>query len=268
MCAGLWSVPVTGWHSRHAKPGSLLPLVAVLAGLVLLIGSMIQLVPVLDQWRQASASGPTAGAVSSSPEGFEETGTAGDEYVVDEPAAAFREPVLTRKPTTATEKPAAVEETGKTHRATTSRPVPAPSSVAIPSIDVQSRLIKLGLNADRSLQVPRSYEVAGWYTKGPTPGELGPAVIVGHYDSVNGPAVFHRLNELRPGQSVQVRRADGSVAKFSVDRVKRFSKDDFPTDEVYGQVNRPELRLITCGGSFDYRTRHYRDNVVVFAHSD
>ncbi len=157
---------MTGWHSRHAKPGSQLPLVAVLAGLVLLIGSMLQLVPVLDQWRQASASGPTAGAVSSSPEGFEETGTAGDEYVVDEPAAAFREPVLTRKPTTATEKPAAVEETGKTHRATTSRPVPAPSSVAIPSIDVQSRLIKLGLNADRSLQVPRSDEVAGWYTKG------------------------------------------------------------------------------------------------------
>ncbi len=257
---------MTGRHLRPAKPSGLLALVAVLAGLVLLIGSSIQLVPVLSQWRQASASGPTAGAVSSSPEGFEETGTAGDEYVVDKPVAASRELLLTRK--SATEKPGAVEETGKTHRATTNRPVPAPSSVAIPSIGVQSRLIKLGLNADRSLQVPRSYEVAGWYTNGATPGEFGPAVIVGHYDSVNGPAVFYRLNELRPGQSVQVRRADGSVAKFSVDRVKRFSKDDFPTDEVYGQVNRPELRLITCGGSFDYRTRHYRDNVVVFAHMD
>lgn len=259
---------MTAWHSRPAKPGSLLPLVAVLAGLVLLIGSMIQLVPVFDQWRQASASGPTAGAASSSPEGFEETGTAADEYVVDEPSVAFREPLLTRKSATATEKPGAVEEAGKTQRATTDQPVPAPSSVAIPSIGVQSRLIKLGLNADRSLQVPRSYEVAGWYTKGTSPGELGPAVIVGHYDSVNGPAVFYRLTELRSGQSVQVRRADGSVSKFSVDRVKRFSKNDFPTEEVYGQVNRPELRLITCGGSFDYRTRHYRDNIVVFAHSD
>ncbi len=259
---------MTGRRLRPVKPSRLLPLVAVLAGLVLLIGSTIQLVPVLDQWRQASASGPTGSAGSSAPLGFEAAGSAGDEYVVNEPASASREPLRARGSATATEKPAAplVEKRGKTRRAATTKPVPAPSSVAVPDIGVQSRLIKLGLNADRSLQVPRSYSLAGWYTKGAAPGEVGPAVIVGHYDSVNGPAVFYRLNELRPGQSVQVRRTDGSVARFSVDRIERFSKGKFPTDKVYGQVNRPELRLITCGGSFDYSTRHYRDNIVVFAH--
>lgn len=144
--------------------------------------------------------------------------------------------------------------------------VPVPASVSILSIGVQTRLVRLGLNADQSLQVPRSGAFAGWYTKGAAPGEVGPAVIVGHYDSVDGPAVFYRLSELQPGQSVQVGRADGTVVTFAVDRVKRFSKGEFPTDEVYGRVNRPELRLITCGGSFDYDTRRYRDNYVVFAH--
>ncbi len=257
---------MSGWQLWPARPGRLLPLVAVLAGLVLLIGSMVQLGPVLDR-RQASGSGPTAGAASSGPQGFEAAGTAGDEYVVAEPIAAFREPLLARKPATAAERPAApAKERGETPGDATDRPAPAPSSVTIPSIGVQSRLIKLGLNADRSLQVPRSYSLAGWYTNGAAPGELGPAVIVGHYDSVDGPAVFYRLKDLEPGQTVQVRRTDGSTAMFAVERVKRFGKDDFPTDEVYGSVGRPELRLITCGGSFDYRTRHYRDNVVVFAH--
>ncbi len=257
---------MTDRHLRPAKPGRLLPLVAVLAGLVLLTGSAMQLVPVLDQWRQASASG--ASAVPSNPVGFEAAGSAGDEYVVDEPAGAVREPLLTRKSAAATKKPArrAVSERDNTRKAARNRPVPAPSSVVIPSIGVQSRLIKLGLNADRSLQVPRTYSLAGWYTKGAVPGEVGPAVIVGHYDSVDGPAVFYQLSQLRSGQSVQVRRADGSIATFLVDRVERFSKGKFPTDEVYGRVNRPELRLITCGGSFNYSTRHYRDNIVVFAH--
>ncbi len=259
---------MTGRHLRPVKPSRLLPLFAVLVGLVLLVGSTIQLVPVLDQWRQTAASRPASIAVSSSPPGFGAARTAEDQYVVDEPPSASPEPPPVGGSATVTKESAApvAEARGSTHRAATTRSVPAPSSVAIPSIGVQSRLIKLGLNADRTLQVPRSYSLAGWYTKSAAPGEVGPAVIVGHYDSVNGPAVFHRLNQLRPGEPVQVRRADGSLAEFSVDRVKRFSKGKFPTDEVYGEVNRPELRLITCGGSFDYRTRHYRDNVVVFAH--
>ena len=260
---------MTGRRLRPAKPGRMLPLVAVLAGLVLLIGSTIQLMPVLDKWHQASASGPTAGAAASNPHGFEAAGTAEDEYLVDEPAAASHEPLLAREPATGPGQsaPPVTDGRGRTRRATaTTTPVPAPSVVAIPSIGVQSRLIKLGLNADHSLQVPKSYSLAGWYTRGAAPGEVGPAVIVGHYDSVDGPAVFYRLKELRAGQTVHVRRADGSIVKFAVDRVKRFGKDDFPTDDVYGRVDRPELRLITCGGSFDYRTRHYRDNVVVFAH--
>lgn len=108
--------------------------------------------------------------------------------------------------------------------------------------------------------------MAGWYTKGGAPGDIAPAVIVGHYDSVNGPAVFYRLAQVLPDAAIQVRRADGSVATFTVDRVRRFSKGKFPTDQVYGAVDRPELRLITCGGSFDHSTGHYRDNYVVFAH--
>ncbi len=261
---------MTDRRGRPTRPGRLLPLVAVLAGLVLLVGSLFQLVPVLHPSRQGSAFSSGARAFSSDPQGFEAAGTAGDEYVVDEPAAAVpaREPLLARS--SAREGKAAagavVPERSKSRQSATNAQVAAPASMAIPSISVEARLIRVGLNPDRSLQVPRSHSLAGWYTKGAAPGETGPAVIVGHYDSVDGPAVFYRLSELRPGQSVQVRRADGSVAKFSVDRVERFSKGKFPTDEVYGRVNRPELRLITCGGSFNYRTRHYRDNIVVFAH--
>ena len=136
----------------------------------------------------------------------------------------------------------------------------------IPDIGVRTRLVGLGLNPDRSLEVPTDYALAGWYTRGAVPGEVGPAVAVGHYDSVDGPAVFYRLRELRRGQLMQVRRVDGSVLVFSVDRVERVDKSGFPSAEVYGDVVRPELRLITCGGAFDRSTRHYRDNVVAFAH--
>jgi sortase (surface protein transpeptidase) len=92
-------------------------------------------------------------------------------------------------------------------------------------------------------------------------------VIAGHVDSTHGPAVFYRLGRLRRGAQVRVLRADGRVARFTVDRVDRFAKDAFPTVQVYGNTtNRAELRLITCGGDFDRRTGHYVDNVVAFAH--
>lgn len=135
----------------------------------------------------------------------------------------------------------------------------------MPTIGVDTRLVRLGLNPDRSLQVPQDYAHAGWYAGGVAPGQNGPAVLVGHLDSVDGPAVFHRLGELREGDPVQVRRADGSVGAFRVRRVDQVPKDAFPTAEVYGPVARPELRLITCGGTFDESSGHYRDNVVVFA---
>ena len=148
-------------------------------------------------------------------------------------------------------------------------PASAPVAISIPAIGVSSRLQSLGQNADGSMQVPARgsprYNQAGWYRYSPTPGSRGPAVIVGHLDSVNGPSVFFRLGSLHPHDTVLVRRADGSVAVFAVDQVRRYPKSNFPTQLVYGNTNYAALRLITCGGSIDPVTGHYRDNIVVLA---
>jgi hypothetical protein len=141
-----------------------------------------------------------------------------------------------------------------------------PVGLAIPSIAVRStKIVDLGLQDDGSIEVPRDASAPGWFTPGPSPGQLGPAVIAGHVDSTTGPAVFYRLSELRPGARVDVTRTDGSVATFSVDRVLTFEKDDFPTRAVYGATTRAELRLITCGGNYDDDTG-YDSNTVAFAH--
>lgn len=144
---------------------------------------------------------------------------------------------------------------------------PAPVRVRIPAIGVDSMLVSLGLNADGTIQVPPNSSEAGWYQNGPAPGDPGPAVILGHLDSVTGPAVFYRLSSMRAGQQVQVVRADGSVVTFVVQRIATFPVASFPTREVYGATTAPELRLITCGGSFDYVQGRYQANVVVFANA-
>lgn len=140
-----------------------------------------------------------------------------------------------------------------------------PVHIAIPAIGVSAAVVRLGLNADGSLQVPGDFDVTGWFTGGPAPGETGPAVIAGHIDSRRGPAVFYRLRELRPGQEITVGRRDGSNVRFAVDGVAQYPKDDFPTRAVFGPSPDPLLRLITCGGAFDRSLRSYRDNVVVTA---
>ncbi|HTL83835.1 MAG TPA: class F sortase [Acidimicrobiia bacterium] len=140
-----------------------------------------------------------------------------------------------------------------------------PARVQIPSIGVDVPLVPLGLAPDDTMEVPHDFTVAGWYTNGPRPGETGPAVIAGHVDSYTGPAVFFRLKDLQPGSEVRVARVDGSSATFVVTRVAHYGKDAFPTSEVFGPAPAPELRLITCGGDFDFARRSYRDNVVVFA---
>jgi sortase (surface protein transpeptidase) len=137
--------------------------------------------------------------------------------------------------------------------------------VDIPGIGVRSRLVRLGLDADRELEVPDDFDLAGWYTHGPAPAERGPVVIAGHVDSRRGPAVFHDLHRLEPGQPVHVHRADGLVATYVVDRVEQHPKDAFPTEDVYGNTAGEELRLITCGGAVDLRRRTHRDNIIVFA---
>ncbi len=147
------------------------------------------------------------------------------------------------------------------------RPSP-PTALSIPSIGVQAKgIVDLHLDAHGKLQAPADFNRAGWYADGPTPGEFGPAVIGAHVDSRSGPAVFYRLGSLSKGAEVRVTRKDGTTARFVVDRVARYAKDDFPTSEVYGDTKgRAELRLITCGGAFDRAIGHYVDNVVAFAH--
>ena len=143
--------------------------------------------------------------------------------------------------------------------------VPAPTGLIIPSIGVRSGLVRLRLTPSGALQVPAIASVAGWYTGSPRPGAVGAAVIVGHIDSETGPGVFYRLDLLRPGRLVYVRRSDGSLAVFRVTAVRSYLKADFPTLAVYGPTPNAQLRLITCGGSFDFETGHYLSNVIVYA---
>ena len=143
--------------------------------------------------------------------------------------------------------------------------VSLPVTLTIPSIGVQTSLIHLGLMADGTLQVPQSTAVAGWYTGSPRPGAVGSAVIAGHIDSRTGPGIFFRLSSLRPGDRVYVRRADGTLAVFRVTAVRQFPKDSFPTSAVYGPVPDPEVRLITCGGTFDPQLGSYLSNTIVYA---
>ncbi|MGW5412116.1 class F sortase [Actinomadura geliboluensis] len=146
-------------------------------------------------------------------------------------------------------------------------PRSVPVQVAVPAIGVRAPLVRLGLDADGSVQVPRADRPgeAGWYDLGPAPGERGAAVLLGHVDSAAGAAVFYDLGRLRPGHRVEVTRADGRVAVFTVESVERVAKDRFPTQRVYGPLDRPGLRLVTCGGPFDRAARGYRDNVIVYA---
>lgn len=140
-----------------------------------------------------------------------------------------------------------------------------PVEVRLPTIGVRSVLVRLGLNADGSMEVPSDFGSAGWLATGPVPGARGPAVIAGHVDSTTGPAVFFRLRELRAGDPVEVVQRDGDVVRFTVRTRSTFAKDRFPTDQVFGPTAGPVLRLITCDGDIDPRTGHYKDNLVVFA---
>jgi hypothetical protein len=146
-----------------------------------------------------------------------------------------------------------------------SQAVAEPVSLVIPAIDVSTRLIHLGLTRTGALQVPGTTAVAGWYTGSPRPGEPGGAVIAGHVDSKAGPGVFLRLGMLKPGEKVYVRRADGTLAVFSITSVRSYPKTGFPTSAVYGPTPDAQLRLITCSGTFDSTTGHYLSNTIVYA---
>jgi LPXTG-site transpeptidase (sortase) family protein len=143
-----------------------------------------------------------------------------------------------------------------------------PVSVRIPDIGVSAPVMKVGKNADGTVQVPplAIHTLPGWYESGPAPGQPGAAVILGHVDSTSGISVFFDLKDLRAGAKVYVTLADKKVATFAVDGVQKVAKDAFPTASVYGRADYPSLRLITCGGPFDAATGHYLDNIIVYAH--
>ncbi|MDM4720402.1 class F sortase [Micromonospora sp. WMMA1363] len=146
-------------------------------------------------------------------------------------------------------------------------PASRPVAIQIDTIDVAAPVHTVGLASDGTIAAPDAAraEEAGWYDQGPTPGQYGPAVIVGHVDTSTGPAIFHGLRSLRAGDRVEVARSDGTVAVFEVNSVERFDKQRFPADQVFGDFSRPNLRLVTCGGRWVGGETGYADNVVVFA---
>ena len=137
-------------------------------------------------------------------------------------------------------------------------------TISIPRIGVKAGIVGIGLRADGAMQVPHPDQV-GWYKRGPRPGAPGPAVLVGHVYYRPGPAVFYRLRDLRPGDEILIRQRHGATIRFIVERLERVPKTALPTKRIWPTTSRPLLRLITCGGSFNHATHHYRDNLIVYA---
>jgi sortase (surface protein transpeptidase) len=142
-----------------------------------------------------------------------------------------------------------------------------PTSVKIPKIGAESSLLAVAVKTDGSISVPSVHTPmqAAWYKLSPVPGDVGPAIVLGHVDGDKKPGIFYKLKELAPGDEVDIDRSDGRKLKFVVDRVTQVPKDTFPKDAVYGNSDKPELRLITCGGAFDHAEHSYKDNIVVYA---
>ncbi|WP_405573620.1 class F sortase [Streptomyces phaeochromogenes] len=141
----------------------------------------------------------------------------------------------------------------------------APKQVSIPSLGISSTLETLGQNEDGAMTTPKDPDLAGWYEPGPTPGSQGPAVIAGHVTWNGADAVFKGLDTLKAGDTVEVTREDGKTATFTVERVEEYPKKEFPTLEIYKNLDHAGLRLVTCGGEFDADRHYYPNNVVVFA---
>ncbi|WP_406497149.1 class F sortase [Streptomyces sp. NBC_00846] len=145
-----------------------------------------------------------------------------------------------------------------------------PTRLQIPSLAVNAPFTGLVVGADGRLTPPPANDpnMVGWFKHGVTPGERGAAIVAGHVDTMTGPAVFLQLQFLKPGATVDIIRADGSVATFKVDSVETFSKANFPDKRVYSDTPSAQLRLITCGGAYNKTVKDYEDNVVAFAHLD
>jgi sortase (surface protein transpeptidase) len=161
---------------------------------------------------------------------------------------------------------AGVEDTESASQSTDVLEASAPVRIRIPTLDLEARFEdELGLNEDDTVEVPEGFDTVGWYKHGPTPGERGPAVVLGHVDSYRGPAVFYSLGQLRLGDDILIEREDGTTANFVVTGLDRYSRDSFRTDLVYGDIDHAGLRLVTCSGTFDRGKQVYSHNLVVYA---
>ncbi|WP_328498987.1 class F sortase [Streptomyces sp. NBC_00414] len=161
--------------------------------------------------------------------------------------------------------PAAASGAPKSERPAADAPA-APAEMAVPSLGITSSLMELGLNTDRTVQVPPAEEgmTAGWYTGGAVPGEIGAAVIIGHNDTRFGEAVFHDLKKIKEGADITVTDRTGKVVHFTVTAMESVAKNAFPTEKVYGPTQERALRLVTCDGDFDAQG-HPVDNLIVYA---
>lgn len=145
-------------------------------------------------------------------------------------------------------------------------PRSAPVGISIPTLNLSAEFESpLGLNEDETIEVPEAYDTVAWYQFSPTPGELGPAVVLGHVDSHQGPAVFFKLKELKPGDEILIKRHDGKTAVFEVTALEKYEQAGFPSELVYSDINHSGLRLVTCTGLYNDYTQRYSHNLVVFA---
>ncbi|MEU9180736.1 class F sortase [Streptomyces sp. NPDC048550] len=162
--------------------------------------------------------------------------------------------------------PAAASSAGAAAAPAAPLPASEPVRVRIPAAGVDAGpLLELGLAANGTVEVPSVADGnrIGWYTKAVTPGETGPAVLIGHFDTARGPAVLRNVSKIRTGDEITVSRADGTTAVFRVRELEQVDKKNFPTAKVYGNTARPELRVITCGG--EITEGHRPDNIIVYA---
>ncbi|MCW2878983.1 MAG: peptidase sortase [Sphaerisporangium sp.] len=260
--------------ARRRGAGALLPVLLTLgclAGIgVVMAGLLIFLSPSQDTATSAGP-GPTPMIAQMAPVDATTNASPADSPATDpaaDPAAAG----------SATVGPGGVDAPLVEAATNASPPAPAavpvtplgksvPTRVQIPRIGVDAPLKSVGVEKTGEIEVPplSQPKLAGWYRLGPAPGEMGPAVILGHVNTRSGPAVFSRLRELKRGDKIMVVRADGSTARFTVDGAEQASKNRFPTKRVYGHVDSPSLRLITCGGVFNPRAHSYTDNIIVYA---
>jgi sortase (surface protein transpeptidase) len=148
------------------------------------------------------------------------------------------------------------------------KPLPRsePTHISVPSVGIDASVTSVGQDAEGSIEMPSLFDwTTGWYKYSPTPGQVGPAIIVGHVDTYKGISVFWKLRDIKQGDIIDIARADGKTVKFRVSGLKQFDQSNFPTKEVYGNLKYPGLRLITCGGAFNQQTESYTQNTVVYA---